>query len=412
MRGQLIEIDRSKFRGTWVTKKMRIFEGCVGHRFVIPVKQKEKQTLQPRQSSRHDTDAGFWLHYKLAGSPREQLTAHKMSLAMRKMSQQFLSGVSVTKMDFTDVVYELSNSTFGESHQDALLSLTIDHPLMKQYPLKTEYQQSFMRKLVKELEARGAEISGNLYERHIQILQEVNGEKVYRHFLLDNGSVISVRESVSIVSNGTTGLYIWQAAHVLINWCFKNADMLKNSTVLELGSGVGLCGIAVSHLCSAQRYIFSDCHPAVMNALVENVKINSGAEYSDQDSDSHLSPFNERVMWSGKLKETKVAVAHLPWEDIIDEHLAPAISPDFVIASDVVYDPGLFGVLSRTIKEFINTGSQVILACTERNSGTLQEFLKKLEALDLKLEEEDAPEPCIIPICNEWLVKIYKVSKP
>lgn len=46
--------------------------------------------------------------------------------------------------------------------------------------------------------------------------------------------------------------------------------------------------------------------------------------------------------------------------------------------SDVVYDPGLFDPLAKTIKEFTTLGSQVILACTERNSGTLQEFLKKL----------------------------------
>lgn len=56
----------------------------------------------------------------------------------------------------------------------------------------------------------GAEISDNLYKRHIQMLQSENSDKVYRHFTLNNRSIISVRESLSIISNGTTGLYIWQ----------------------------------------------------------------------------------------------------------------------------------------------------------------------------------------------------------
>lgn len=333
-----------------------------------------------------------------------------MSSAMQKISRQFLSGVSVSKIDFTDVVHDLANSTFGETNQDTILSLTINHPLVVQYPLKVEYQQSFLRKLIKELEARGAEISGNLYERHVEILQCTNGEKVFRHFLLDDGSVITVRESISIISDGTTGLYIWQAAHVLINWCFNNRELLRNSSILELGSGVGLCGIAVSHLCSPQHYIFSDCHPAVMSALVENIKINTGEENPENECDLSLPSINDRVTWGGKLKDSKVSIVHLPWEDIIDEHLAPSIAPNFVIASDVVYDPCLFEPLSKTVKEFVNVGSQVILACTERNSGTLQEFLQKLESLHLKVDEDVSPEPSIIPVSDDWIVKVFRVS--
>lgn len=44
----------------------------------------------------------------------------------------------------------------------------------------------------------------------------------------------------------------------------------------------------------------------------------------------------------------------------------------------MVYDPSLFDALSNTLKEFVNIGSQVILACTERNSATLEMFLQKI----------------------------------
>ncbi|KAK3924324.1 Protein-lysine N-methyltransferase EEF2KMT [Frankliniella fusca] len=330
--------------------------------------------------------------------------------AMQKISQQFLSGFSVSKMDFSDVIHDLTNSTFGETNQDAILSLTINHPLVVQYPLKMEYQQSFLRKLIRELEATGAEISGNLYKRHVEILQNSNGEKVFRHFPLFDGSIITVRDSISIVSGGTTGLYVWQAAHVLINWCFNNKELLANSSILELGSGAGLCGIAVSLLCSPGHYMFSDCHPTVMSALIENIKINNGVEYPETKSDHNLPPLNDRIMWYGNLKDSRISIAHLPWEDIVDEHFAPSIAPNFVIASDVVYDPSLFEPLSKTLKEFVTCGSQVILACTERNSKTLQEFIRALESLHLTVMDDATPKPSIMPVSDDWVVKIFKVS--
>lgn len=109
--------------------------------------------------------------------------------------------------------------------------------------------------------------------------------------------------------------------------------MIQNSKILELGSGVGLCGIAVSKLCNPQEFICSDCHPAVMNALIQNIKINHGIESSGSDTARPLSLPIDRIMWSGKLQETNMKIAHLPWEDIIEERLASKFAPDLVIAS-------------------------------------------------------------------------------
>lgn len=45
-------------------------------------------------------------------------------------------------------------------------------------------------------------------------------------------------------------------------------------TVLELGSGVGLTGVALCRSCSPSRYVFSDCHPSVLQRLRDNVRLN------------------------------------------------------------------------------------------------------------------------------------------
>lgn len=337
--------------------------------------------------------------------------------SFRSISEQFLSGLSVKKIDFKDVINDLADPLSGEAHQDMLLSLTVDHPLVTQYPLKIEYQQSFIRKLVQELEDRlnqGAEIGSNLYMCYVKILESKNGKNgndTFRHYPLANGSIISLKESASIISNGTTGLCVWQAAHVLVNWCSAHREFLKGSTILELGSGVGLCGIAVSFLCHPQQYIFSDCHPAVMNILVENVKINKGVEKPSNEPELLLSSIDDRIMWSGKLRESTIAVAHLPWEDIVAENLAPKISPSYVIASDVVYDPSIFDALANTLQKFVNLGSQVILTCTDRNSDTLLQFLKTIGSLGLEAHEEAAPQQQIIPLHDDSTVKIYRIGR-
>lgn len=50
-----------------------------------------------------------------------------------------------------NVIDKLVDPEQGETYQDALLSFTVNNPLVLQYPLKVEYQQSFMKGLVKQV---------------------------------------------------------------------------------------------------------------------------------------------------------------------------------------------------------------------------------------------------------------------
>ena len=73
-----------------------------------------------------------------------------------------------------------------------------------------------------------------------------------------------------------------------------------------------------------------------MNALIENIKINSAEESPSEDADLHFKDIVDRVMWSGKLVESSIAIAHLPWEEVADQHLAAAFAPQYVIASGML----------------------------------------------------------------------------
>lgn len=74
-------------------------------------------------------------------------------------------------------------------------------------------------------------------------------------------------------------------------------------------------------------------------------------------------------------------VLKLSWEEVsvktFDE-IIPA--PDILLAADVVYDPSIFKILTDAFYYFLNAknNSQIILACTVRNSETLESFIKLL----------------------------------
>lgn len=81
-------------------------------------------------------------------------------------------------------------------------------------------------------------------------------------------------------------------------------------TVLELGSGVGLTGIAICRSCGPSRYVFSDCHPGVLQRLRDNVRLNGLTEQTS----------------------TAVHVDELDWTAATEEQLKQ-IGADTVIAA-------------------------------------------------------------------------------
>lgn len=81
-------------------------------------------------------------------------------------------------------------------------------------------------------------------------------------------------------------------------------------TVLELGSGAGLTGVAICRSCHPSRYVFSDCHPNVLRRLKDNVRLN--------DLVGRTTP--------------EVSVEELDWTQATEEQLEQ-IGADVVIAA-------------------------------------------------------------------------------
>ncbi|KAH3764320.1 protein N-lysine methyltransferase METTL21A [Pelomyxa schiedti] len=66
-----------------------------------------------------------------------------------------------------------------------------------------------------------------------------------------------------------TGQVVWPSAQVLSQFIVENRDLFRNKEVLELGAGVGLCGLVVANF--ASRVTLTDYHEVVLKALQKNV---------------------------------------------------------------------------------------------------------------------------------------------
>ena len=75
-----------------------------------------------------------------------------------------------------------------------------------------------------------------------------------------------------------TGLRIWPGAHLLLRFLLHSHPHLHRLSVCELGSGIGVCGLACASF--ASRVILTDRVPAVLELLQHNVRMNQLAPHT------------------------------------------------------------------------------------------------------------------------------------
>ncbi|KAK7862478.1 hypothetical protein R5R35_005908 [Gryllus longicercus] len=337
----------------------------------------------------------------------------------------FLRGYP-TKLLIPVIVDTLTKDSDFNS-QKQFLENTISLPLVKQYPLKIEYMQSLMKLIILELENKGLEVCNEFYETFFELTNtHAKSATHFKHYMLRESieHCITIQESSNFIGEGTTGLHTWQASQALVNWCITHKFRLQNKCILELGSGVGLAGLAVSSECEPQTFWFSDCHPSVLGMLLSNVKVNVDREIDSKLSDTlekdnffKVSSFGmpngveENILYQGRMKNTSVYVMNLPWEDIPNLNISQGISPDIVLAADVVYDSTILESLCSALCHLVHKNCIAVVACTVRNEDTTKEFLEMLEKLHVSVEMEETTKFLEFLNLDEMPVRVYKLSR-
>ncbi|KAK0085120.1 hypothetical protein PV325_005740 [Microctonus aethiopoides] len=287
------------------------------------------------------------------------------------IKKQFLCGIPIDRINL--------HKQINIEQQREIFNNTINDNLVKKYPIKQAYQQAFLRKFVQNLENNNEDIDDELYEILCKFLSTNDTSTThYRHFLMKNHSQkidrIIIKESKSIISEGTTGLCSWQAAEALAEWCTANREQIDDKCVLELGSGVGLTGLTVLSTCLPNKYTFTDCHPSVLKLLKENISLN-------------LS-----TLQNNEFPNINVNVINFNWELINQFTSANWSSPDLILAADVVYDTSIFHSLITALKLLLTrANSYAIIAITVRNESTMSNFITQLGTYGLMHKEEIVP---------------------
>lgn len=169
------------------------------------------------------------------------------------------------------------------------------------------------------------------------------------------GHILTIVQAPSALNEpGVTGAVLWDSAVILGKFLEHANDLhllnLRGKRCVELGAGCGFVGCVATLL--GAEVILTDL-PDRLRLLQKNVAENTG-QYSTQ---------------------VLASVQELTWGEELDESLITPF-PEFVLASDVVYNEKAVEELLCTLKWMCCSISTVILATELRNDAILEYFLE------------------------------------
>jgi predicted nicotinamide N-methyase len=158
------------------------------------------------------------------------------------------------------------------------------------------------------------------------------------------------------------GFVLWPSAVYLIRWLERNRDViipisgdLASNTILELGSGTGLCGLVAAALARHQlltqtKVLLSDFNKTVMQNLASNIKLN---DLQQLCSVVGLDFYHQ----SGASKGSA-------WIDLAGQQNPPV---DTIIAADIICQPSDALAAAKTISDALRPGGCAYIVCANSN---------------------------------------------
>ncbi|XP_030466949.1 uncharacterized protein LOC115685932 isoform X1 [Syzygium oleosum] len=203
------------------------------------------------------------------------------------------------------------------------------------------YLKNFVKKLILEIESNRDDVLDELYELYTEFMTSLKDENAvkgteralkYISFLFpDDAScedamvrelVVPLHCSLNMLE-GDTGCSIWPASLFLSEFILSFPDMFSSKTCFEVGSGVGLVGICLTHV-KASKVILSDGDLSTLSNMKLNLKMNQLSTDDDEPVSSECTD--------------SVKCLHLPWECASESELQ-GLKPDIILGADVIYDP-------------------------------------------------------------------------
>jgi predicted nicotinamide N-methyase len=196
-----------------------------------------------------------------------------------------------------------------------------------------------------------------------------------------------------------TGAKVWSSTQVVTEHLESDDDMqqqrLVNATVLELGSGLGLAGMAcaclgASRVCLTDRRLPQVEQPA-FDDLMGNELSSVTASGDEQLEALRTTLAVNRTALPGGCELTVEELAFGDFDagqQVLERH-GPF---DLVLGSDISYSPQALPLLAKTLRQVASRDSLVLLGHNRRRQGLVAELFASLEeagfAVNVRSEED------------------------
>mmetsp|Transcript_32910 Transcript_32910/g.49677 ORF Transcript_32910/g.49677 Transcript_32910/m.49677 type:complete len:273 (+) Transcript_32910:167-985(+) len=144
----------------------------------------------------------------------------------------------------------------------------------------------------------------------------------------------------------------WPASYELVNYMThpSNRNQFQDKTILELGSGLGICSIVAALFLKPRRVVATDGSSTSLGLLHRNIQKYKLQSLNDNDGIIQVHSLD----W-GK-----------PLSNNVRQSIHPKDYPDIVIASDVVYPRSDRIALKQTLQEVCGKDTTFLLGHTWR----------------------------------------------
>jgi predicted nicotinamide N-methyase len=192
---------------------------------------------------------------------------------------------------------------------------------------------------------------------------------------------------------GSTGAYAWPAGFVASEFVMSrlaSEALVRGRAVVELGSGVGVAGVAMAR-CAPAALVLTDRDARTLENLRDNVQLNV-----DMDGDGATRVVFDALDAPVSRRSTPgealvVSVRDLDWERAPVEVLGAA-NADFVLAADCSYDPTLVPGLVRALGALLRARG-----ADDESASTTLETLEARRAEEV-IKYRYARTPCALVV--------------
>ncbi|KAK1316850.1 hypothetical protein QJS10_CPA05g00553 [Acorus calamus] len=269
-----------------------------------------------------------------------------LSPTLQHLKAAFLS------MEPTDCIISLARDTGGGHITEEIQCFILEHCIKyvdnKGSVQNNIYITSLLKKIIVELESSCDDVLEGLYELYaccMTSLKGVGSRRTFRSisYFFPDGSknlVVPLQCSLNMLE-GDTGCFIWPSSLFMSEFILSYPELFLNKFCFEVGSGVGLVGIALA-FSKCYRVVLSDGGLSSLANMKSNLELNQ------------LCTEDEAL--GGTLQHAnKVECRYLPWESTSETELQ-GYQPDIVtglflfddlqvmqnnyfLGADVIYDP-------------------------------------------------------------------------